>query len=46
MASKSSIAREFWRKIFNENSIDLRNADARKSVVNDFLDDPMNKKDG
>ena len=46
MASKSAIAREFWRKIFNENSIDLRNADARKSVVNDFLDDPMNKKDG
>jgi hypothetical protein len=46
MASKSSIAREFWRKIFNENSIDLRNADARKSVVRDFLNDPMNKKDG
>ena len=46
MATKSSIAREFWRKIFNENSIDLRNSDARKSVVNDFLDDPMNKKDG
>ena len=46
MASKSSIAREFWRKVFNENSIDLRNADARKSVVNDFLNDPMNKKDG
>ena len=44
--NKSSIAREFWRKIYNENAIDLRNSDARKSVVNDFLDDPMNIKEG
>ena len=44
--NKSSIAREFWRKIFNENSIDLRNADARRSVVNDFLSDPGNIKEG
>ena len=44
--NKSAIAREFWRKIFNENAIDLRNSDARKSVVKDFLNDPMNIKEG
>ena len=44
--NKSSIAREFWRKIYNDNAIDLRNSDARKSVVNDFLNDPLNKKEG
>ena len=44
--NKSAIAREFWRKIYNENAIDLRNSDARKSVVNDFLNDPMNLKEG
>ena len=44
--NKSAIAREFWRKIYNENAIDLRNSDARKSVVNDFLNDPMNIKEG
>ena len=37
MVNKSKIAREFWRKIFKENQIDLRNSDARKSVVNDFI---------
>ncbi len=44
--NKSAVAREFWRKIFNENAIDLRNSDARKSVVSDFLNDPQNQKDG
>ena len=44
--NKSAVAREFWRKIFNENVIDLRNGDARKSVVSDFLNDPQNQKDG
>ena len=37
MVNKSKIAREFWRKIFKENQIDLRNSDARKSVVNEFI---------
>ena len=37
MVNKSKIAREFWRKIFKENKIDLRNSDARKSVVNEFI---------
>jgi len=37
MVNKSKIAREFWRKIFKENQIDLRNSDARISVVNDFI---------
>ena len=40
--NKSSIAREFWRNIFQSNAIDLRNSDARRSVVNDFLNDPSN----
>ena len=44
--NKSSLAREFWRNIFQNNSIDLRNSDARRSVVNDFLDDPSNQKLG
>ena len=35
--NKSKIAREFWRKIFKENLIDLRNSDARKSVVAEFI---------
>jgi len=37
MVNKSKIAREFWRKIFKENQIDLRNSDARKQVVADFI---------
>ena len=37
MVNKSKIAREFWRTIFKKNEIDLRNSDARKSVVNDFI---------
>ena len=35
--NKSKVAREFWRKIFKDNLIDLRNSDARKSVVADFI---------
>ena len=37
MVNKSKIAREFWRAIFKENKIDLRNSDIRKSVVSDFI---------
>ncbi len=44
--NKSAIAREFWRKIFNENTIDLKNGDARKKIVNDFLNDPENQRQG
>lgn len=41
--NKSKIAREFWRDIIDNNKIDLSNSDARKSVVNQFLNDPENK---
>jgi len=37
MVNKSKVARDFWRVIFKENKIDLRNSDARKSVVSDFI---------
>ncbi len=36
--NKSKVAREFWRKIFKENLIDLRNSDARKAVVKEFIE--------
>ena len=42
--NKSEIARNFWRKIFDENEIDLRNSDARKAAVQQFLGE--NKKNG
>ena len=41
--NKSKIAREFWRDIIDNNKIDLSNSDARKSVVNEFLNNPENK---
>ena len=41
--NKSQIARDFWRKIFDENIIDLRNADARNKAVREFLANPANK---
>ena len=44
--NKSKIAREFWRDIVDNNKIDLSNSDARKSVVNDFLNNPENQKAG
>lgn len=40
--NKSQIARDFWRRLFDENKIDMRSADARNSAVNLFLDE--NKK--
>jgi len=44
--NKSRVARDLWRKIFNENIIDLKDGDARKQVVREFLADPINKKAG
>jgi len=44
--NKSRVARDLWRKVFNDNMIDLRDADARKQVVREFLADPVNRKAG
>ena len=44
--NKSQISRDFWRQIFDENKIDLRNADKRNAAVNAFLENPENKKAG
>ena len=44
--NKSRVARDLWRKVFNDNLISLSDGDARKGVVNDFLNDPINKKAG
>ena len=44
--NKSRIARDFYRKVFNDNLINLQDGDARKEIVNQFLDDPVNKKAG
>ena len=44
--NKSRVARDLWRKIFNDNLIDLSDSDARKQVVSDFLNDPVNIKEG
>ena len=44
--NKSQISRDFWRKIFDENTIDLRNSDKRNAAVNEFLENPTNIKAG
>ena len=44
--NKSRVARDLWRKVFNDNLIDLKDSDARKQVVKEFLNDPVNKKSG
>jgi len=44
--NKSRIARDLWRKVFNDNLINLSDSDARKQVVKEFLNDPVNKKAG
>jgi len=44
--NKSRVARDLWRKIFNDNIIDLKDSDARKQVVKEFLNDPVNQKAG
>jgi hypothetical protein len=44
--NKSRVARDLWRKVFNDNLINLSDSDARKQVVREFLNDPVNKKSG
>ena len=44
--NKSRIARDFYRKIFNDNLINLQDSDARKEIVDQFFDNPENKKAG
>ena len=44
--NKSRVARDLWRKVFNDNIINLSDSDARKQVVADFLRDPVNIKAG
>ena len=44
--NKSRIARDFYRKIFNDNLINLQDGDARKEIVDQFFDLPENKKAG
>ena len=44
--NKSRVARDLWRKVFNDNLINLSDSDARKQVVKEFLNDPVNKKAG
>jgi len=44
--NKSRVARDLWRKVFNDNIINLSDGDARKQVVREFLNDPVNKKAG
>jgi predicted amino acid-binding ACT domain protein len=44
--NKSEISRNFWRQIFDENKIDLRNSDKRNAAVNEFLENPQNIKAG
>ena len=44
--NKSRVSRDLWRKVFNDNIINLSDGDARKQVVKEFLDDPVNKKAG
>ena len=44
--NKSRVARDLWRKVFNDNIINLSDGDARKQVVREFLADPVNKKAG
>jgi hypothetical protein len=44
--NKSQISRDFWRNVLDNNKIDLNNQDARKAIVNEFLNNPENKKAG
>jgi len=44
--NKSRVSRDFYRKVFNDNLINMSDADARKQIVRDFLNDPVNKKAG
>ena len=44
--NKSLQSRDFWRRIFDDNKIDLRNSDQRNAAVNEFLANPENIKAG
>ena len=44
--NKSRVARDLYRKVFNDNLINLSDGDARKQIVREFLNDPVNKKAG
>ena len=44
--NKSRVARNLYRKVFSDNLINLNDSDARKQIVKDFLNDPINKKSG
>jgi len=44
--NKSRVARDLYRKVFNDDLIDLKDSDARKQIVREFLNDPVNKKAG
>lgn len=44
--NKSRVARDLYRKVFNDNLINLSDSDARKQIVREFLNDPVNKKAG
>jgi len=44
--NKSRVARDLYRKVFNDNLINLSDGDARKQIVREFLADPVNKKAG
>ena len=44
--NKSQVARDFWRRIFDDNKIDLRNSDERNAAVNEFLNNAENIKAG
>lgn len=41
--NKSMIARDFYRKLFDDQSIDLRDSDARNRAVDEFFSNPQNK---
>ena len=41
--NKSRICRDFWRKVFADDLINLRDSDARKEIVDQFFGDPANK---
>lgn len=44
--NKSRIARDFYRKVFADDIVNLSDADQRKDIVNQFFSDPINKKAG
>ena len=41
--NKSRVCRDFWRKVFADDLINLQDSDARKEIVDQFFGDPANK---